>query len=91
MQSDYAGFVKDLKTGAILGISNMRCLEEIAMNNQELVKRGEKRAIEFEVLSAIEGEKAYNDYVIEKLGKKLVGMPANEIIEEPIKRKSINK
>ena len=51
MQSnEFAGYVKDLKTGAILGISNKRCLQQIAMDNQELIKRGQKHAIEYEVL-----------------------------------------
>ena len=61
MNGEYAGYVKDLKSGGILGISNKRCLSEIAFNNQELVKRNQKHAIEFEVLNDEDGQRLYNE------------------------------
>jgi hypothetical protein len=85
--SEHAGFIKDVKTGAILGLSRKSSIEQIAMNNQDLIKRGQKHLIEYEVLGEEEGQKAFNKYVSEKLGKMLVGIPS-----EPIEvKKSKNK
>lgn len=48
--SDYAGYVKDLKTGNVLGIQRKSSLEEIEMNNIELIKRKKEHMIQFKVL-----------------------------------------
>ena len=36
--SDYAGFVRDVKTKAILGIQNKRALTQIENDNKKLIK-----------------------------------------------------
>ena len=48
--ADYAGYVKDLKTGAIIGISKKSLLDEIERNNQKLIKQRKTHLIEHEVL-----------------------------------------
>jgi len=94
MQSEYAGYIKDLKTGAILGILRKSSLEQIAMDNQEVIKRGQKHSIEFEVLSESEGLKAFNEWNINRLGKMVVGipqMPTHEALEDARKKVIKNK
>ena len=48
--ADYAGYVKDLKTGAIIGISKKSLLDEIERNNQKLIKQRKTHLIEHDVL-----------------------------------------
>jgi hypothetical protein len=67
--SEYAGYVKDLKTGAILGIMSKASLTEIERNNQLLIKKRDEHLIQFEVLSQKEGLEQFGN----ALGKTVVG------------------
>lgn len=73
MESEYAGFIKDVNTGAILGMTKQSSLNEIETNNQQLIKRNQKHLITHIVLGKDEGIKAYNEHVAKILGTQLVG------------------
>ena len=55
--SDYAGYIKDLKTGNVLGIQRRSSIEQVEMENIALIKQKKEHLIKFKVLS--------NDEVIE--------------------------
>jgi len=48
--ADYAGYVKDVSTGAIIGISKKSLLDELERNNQELIKQRKTHLITHEIV-----------------------------------------
>ena len=52
--SDYAGYIKDLKSGNILGIQRRSSIEQVEMENMALIKQRKEHLIKFKVLTSDE-------------------------------------
>lgn len=55
--SEYAGYLKNVKTGSIIGVQRKSTLVEYERQNQQLKKRGDEHLIEWEVYEKEEQQK----------------------------------
>ncbi len=68
--SEFYGYIRDRKTGNVLGIQRKSSYEELSMNNQQLVKQKKEHLIEFDVLPL--------DYESEETEVKKAGRPKSK-------------
>ena len=69
--AEFEGYLRDLETGAIIGVSRKNTLIHYENENKNLIKSGEKHLIRFEVMSSDEGIEEYNDNILE-IPKKVI-------------------
>jgi len=77
--AEFEGFLRDLETGAIIGVQKKSTLIHYENENKNLIKSGDKHLIRFEVMASDEGIEEYNDKVLEVPEEKVIkkaGRPA---------------
>ena len=59
--SEFAGYLKYRNTGSLVGISKKSLLEQLAMENQQLIKQKKQHLIKYDVIFGEPDEEIKND------------------------------
>ena len=68
--NEFAGYLKDVNTGAVIGVQRKSTLVEIENSNRTQIKLHRMHLIQWEILTIAEGEKAKGINQKQKPGRK---------------------